>query len=313
MNVIIYLGSKCDMNCKYCHREIEPDKELNEDFIRSLKNPRFFFKGGEPLLYIDTIDEIRQMHHNAPLFITTNAKTIDEHQEFLIMNYVDVHISYDYDPQGARKFIPNFATPVPFNITSTMYHGNTDLMRWCDEHYNMCGELGKWFNFFPHVMHCTNDNNEEIALTKEDYDEIAECYKKALIDLSDKRLHPIRRKLSIISNNNYKFGETRCMNENTIRCNVAGDAFSCSYIRDTSIPFGNSTEERKKIISERFPECAQCSLYKYCGSMCVQSRYHNLECYHAKQMYSLVSKYATPEFNRFVREEELCLKSLMQK
>ena len=52
----IYLGSKCNMNCAYCHRESSEsetgvsDKLLN--YIKERKIYRIAFFGGEPTLYM---------------------------------------------------------------------------------------------------------------------------------------------------------------------------------------------------------------------------------------------------------------------
>ena len=61
MKVTIYLGSKCNLNCAYCHKEITDDVQVSEEFIARLKTMDDLvvkFMGGEPLLYMDTIKRL---------------------------------------------------------------------------------------------------------------------------------------------------------------------------------------------------------------------------------------------------------------
>lgn len=55
--ITIYLGSKCNLNCAYCHRE--PDKNehgITDDLLKLIDDyqpQEIRFLGGEPTLYMD--------------------------------------------------------------------------------------------------------------------------------------------------------------------------------------------------------------------------------------------------------------------
>ena len=40
----------------------------------------------------------------------------------------------------------------------------------------------------------------------------------------------------------------------------------------------------KKNILDKFPNCKDCDVYRYCGGACIKSKKHFLECYYYKEL-----------------------------
>ena len=76
-----------------------------------------------------------------------------------------------YDPFTALWDYPDLA------VSTTLYHGNTDLGAIMAKFREKEKVIGRNLSFFPHLMHVTNEANRKYALTREDYDSILEQYK----------------------------------------------------------------------------------------------------------------------------------------
>ena len=85
MKLSIYLGSKCNLNCKYCHRiadttetPVVSDKLIN--YIKSISNDKLTIKfmGGEPTLYFDNIKQNQAQTKTIPLIGYDMLKKLDK-------------------------------------------------------------------------------------------------------------------------------------------------------------------------------------------------------------------------------------------
>lgn len=128
--VFVILGTKCNLNCKYCmQHEITNKQIFNEinpeiyDFLTEIayenkdKEILITFYGGEPLLYFDNIKEIVNVLNakNGVCFrygIITNAKLLtDEMVAFFNDNNIGVAVSYDGKNVDYTRGFDAFANP----------------------------------------------------------------------------------------------------------------------------------------------------------------------------------------------------------
>lgn len=110
-NLSIYLGSKCNANCTYCHRDITSDVSLSTQFLQNISNntqlKRVKFFGGEPTLYLSEMQSIIDALPNKDVkkWISTNGLllTKDKIFDFILDNNIIVTISYD-GSRGLRQY-----------------------------------------------------------------------------------------------------------------------------------------------------------------------------------------------------------------
>lgn len=292
MKVTIYLGSKCNLNCAYCHRETTEDVPVSDEFIERLKtmdNLIVKFMGGEPLLYMDTIKKFIENLPDAKFVITTNGILLDKHIEYLRKHKVYICISYDGAGEELRGFDP-FTKVLDYpwlQVSCVLYHGNTDLKKIYDDFAKKEDIIGRPLSFCPHIMHVTNETNKKFALTKGDYDSIIEQYKLlleefyqhvALMGVPLRRLHGLYSFFVRGLKAGYEYGETYCVNTNAIKVDASGQEYSCHYIRDYEVKDG-----LREILDDF--NCKNCDVYSMCGGACVKSVEHHLECFFYKTMY----------------------------
>ena len=177
-SVTIYLGSKCNMNCAYCHREPDPEetKGLPPEFYQRLRimareGPLTGkFMGGEPTLYMDTIKKVVAAVPGATFAIATNGKNLETFLPFFRAHYFKIALSYDGGDVDLRGFNPlEKLVDYPYlSISTTIFHGNTDFRKILAQ-FREKREKGMKISFFPHLVHHTSPANAAYALTKEDY------------------------------------------------------------------------------------------------------------------------------------------------
>lgn len=119
LHVRLFLGNKCNYNCKYCLQDfIKKDKELDvnidkfcNDLLRFLQNRKIeiSFWGGETFLYLDYIKELTNRLNNKidKLYITTNGSTLGDLNTFnWIKDNINkigrITVSYDGPGQSLR-------------------------------------------------------------------------------------------------------------------------------------------------------------------------------------------------------------------
>lgn len=298
--IIIYLGSKCNMNCPYCHREIaESEIGISDKLLEFLKKRRctITFKGGEPTLYMDDIKKVVNAADKAVFEISTNGMFLEKYIEYFRKHQFKIFISYDGDNNRVRGFDP-FTKVLNYpwlGVSSTLSHGNTDVESILDNFAEKSLIVGRPLGFYPHLVHCTNSHNREYALTDEDYNSILEQFKKCIyrylddmakfstVNLRYRGLyHSLRKKLE----NHYTFGETACANKNIQRIDTTGKWYNCLYIRDTFLSKDNWIDIQKNIICSISPKCEKCTVYDMCGGGCIKSLNHAKECEFYKELYT---------------------------
>lgn len=127
--VFLMLGSKCNLQCKYClqHEMATPSNKLVSsdvvDWLRQVirtqnKKLNITFYGGEPLIYWDAIKQVvNALGDSASYGIITNGKLLDEDKiDFINDNNISVTLSWDgknvhntrgYDALKSNPFISN--------------------------------------------------------------------------------------------------------------------------------------------------------------------------------------------------------------
>ena len=295
--IVIYLGSKCNLNCYYCHREeSQIENNISDKLLELVKEPcKISFKGGEPLLYINEIKKIVNASPYSDFVITTNGILFNKYKNYLKKHNFLVCLSYDGE-KSLRKYNP-LISPIDYprlGVVTTLYHDNCDLEKIINDFEKRLLIIGKTISLYPHIMHPTNNINSKFALTKEDYQNIIKQYKygineyiKYIEKFSSIYLRYRGLYLSLYNKlkYNFKYGETFCANNNIIRVDWNGNHFNCAYIRDVLLN-KNWKNTQIKIIENLSKKCINCSVYSMCGAGCVKSRKHNLECKFYYELYS---------------------------
>lgn len=293
--VTIYLGSQCNLSCRYCHREGDSERYVSEKLIQLLREKphRIRFIGGEPTLYMGTIKRIvRALPKNTRYFITTNGKNFPKYRSFFLKHRFIVCISYDgnnslrgYDPFTKSLDYPWLA------VSCTLFHGNTDF----DEIFRKFSEkekiTGAWLSFFPHIMHVTSPGNAPYALTIEDMNHIYHQWKgclERLVEEYEEYGVVNRRYLGLLVGllyRDYDWGETYCHNRYAKKVDLKGDSYTCLYIRDTP------PVNQKDYMERHFLGCKGCPVYSFCGGACIKSVQHERECYFYRRLFSWFKGY----------------------
>lgn len=296
-SVSIYLGSKCNANCQYCHREATLDESFNytklfEKIDQISSKIRIHFFGGEPLLYMDSIRAIVEHYPGATYRITTNGVLLPKYQEYLSTHNFEIVISYDAAPKGndlRHVQIPlmDLSSCHNVGISSTLYHGNTDLSQMERQLRKLGKRLNHPLTLYPHIMHTTSEANDSFSLTKEDYDSIIQQWTsrvKRTINLYEQysvlQLQNSGYLYFFMCRENLSFGETHCVSSTRRKFDMVGNEWDCLYIRDTKI------EDSVSALRALSSTCQDCDVYKQCGGACVKSKRHDLECYYYKRMFS---------------------------
>ena len=304
VNVItIYLGSKCNLNCAYCHREADKNETgVTDKLLRLLdeqkpREVRFF--GGEPLLYMTDIKKVVKHcgGYVERFTVTTNGTLLAEHVEYFKKHHFKIVVSFDGNSKDDKRgFNPltEIGDYPHVSISTTLYHGNTDFKQILRSFCEQEKETRRMLMFFPHICHHTSKKNEPYALTLEDVDNVLANYKYAIgkfwrdftqYGVINMRYKSIFMQLLQAAMAGYEFGETYCSNRRCMKVNANGDEFNCLYVRNIS------ASKNKKYMQESFPACAKCDYYFMCGGACVQSLSHAVECKLYYQLYDFFAHF----------------------
>lgn len=296
--ISIYLGSKCNMSCDYCHRvesDVEPhisDELINE--LKSMGKLRINFFGGEPTMYMDDIKKIVYAMPDNIYRITTNGILFEKYREFFLK--YNFFIVFSYDGNNSLRHHDALNKPIVYPmicISCTIHHGNTDFEYIMHQFNEKEKVIGMRLSFYPHIMHSTSSYNKEYALTREDYtsiiDQIKKYVTKYIIDFEkygilNSRINGLYILVSEFIQNNYSYGETYCVCNGSRKIDTSGNMYTCLYMRDDVLTPDNYKNQIASIIDKNFKYCRSCDYYKYCGAACIKSKEHDLECYFYKRL-----------------------------
>ena len=159
MQVTIYMGSKCNLNCGYCHREADEfEPKISEKLIARLKrydNLTVKFMGGEPTLYMGEIQKVVTALPYAKFAICTNGVDLDAFLPFFRKHDFLVCISFDGGTNAERGFDP-FTKVIDYPklaVSTTLHHGHTDLKAILKSFAAKERIIGRYLSFFPHFAH----------------------------------------------------------------------------------------------------------------------------------------------------------------
>lgn len=308
--VTIYLGSRCNLNCAYCHREPDTaEPHISDeliDYIKSRPEIAVKFMGGEPTMYMDEIRRVVEAAPHAEFSITTNGILFPKYRDYFLRHRFFVCISYDgsgYDLRGYDPF--RYVLNYPWlGVSCTLYHGNTDFSAIMKRFVEKEKIIGRSLSFFPHIMHETSSQNAPFALTREDMQEIYHQWRERIERLVEEyeRYGIINRRYSGLFHGlfarmqaAFSFGETYCIHRNLRKVTADGRNLNCLYIRDDELSAGADVakEEMQRLLRRRFPTCEHCHLYSMCGAACVKSSRHELECYFYRRLYGWFQNFYT--------------------
>ena len=196
-NLSIYLGSKCNANCTYCHRDITNDVSLSDQFLQNISNNnqlrKIKFFGGEPTLYLSEMQSIINALPNKDVrkWISTNGLllTDDKVFDFIINNNIIVTVSYD-GSRGLRQYknifdnenhLKKLQQLDRIDTSTTIFKDNvlyfTDLLKEFDE---LSRKTKKNITLYPHFMHCLDKSEQtlHLGLTTNHIEKYLKQYKK---------------------------------------------------------------------------------------------------------------------------------------
>ena len=295
--IVIYLGSKCNLNCSYCHRkENIVEVPITQDFLVSLKDfdGEIVFRGGEPTLYMDEIYKVVDVAKKATFQITTNGILLEKYIDYF--KKYNFNISLSYDGVDIRPYNPlTKYIDYPYIMTTNILTNKTDLyttIKNFDEVSLICGHR---VGFSFHLGHYTCEDNKELYMSKDDYDIWYEQIKNIITSFySDyKKYHTFNHRyihlydsLRYRMQSNFEYGETPCVNKYMKRVDTTGTMYTCSYIRDTKLNKNNWLEQQQEILDKRNPLCKVCSIYDMCGGGCLKCLSHKNECYFYQKVFT---------------------------
>lgn len=300
MQITIYMGSRCNLNCAYCHKERDAHEEkISAELLaklQSLDDLTVKFMGGEPTLYMDEIKKVVKAVPKARFIICTNGVDLEKYLPFFRKHDFLVCISYDGDNNTNRGFDP-FTKVIAYPrlaVSTTICHGNIDLKTIIKSFAEKERIIGRPLSFFPHFAHATNSENTGYALTLEDADSVLQQYCEMVGSYMEQRFkYGVRNFryegmfMGLLKRyeSNFKYGETYCVNRKLLKFNAQGESVSCLYIRDDKLT-ENWQAELQIILERAYPECKSCPVYFMCGGGCIKSKSHAAECYLNKKLFS---------------------------
>lgn len=298
----IYLGSRCNLNCAYCHRTADENEPVIADSLlkyitENQEGLTVKFMGGEPTLYMEEIEKVVSAAPKAQYAVCTNGVNIERYIDFFRRHDFLLCISYDGSEENLRGFDP-FTKVIDYPrlaVSTTIYHGNTDLRKILKGFAGKERIVGRPLSFFPHIAHDTSSENARFALTAADADAYVTQYKELVSEYMEGlykygvrnfRLEGMFTALKRRYEQPFFFGETYCINSRVKKCDAAGRLYTCLYIRDDLLGSGAWQEEQQELLLQRFPKCRDCDVYAMCGGACVKSLSHDIECSIYKRLYS---------------------------
>ncbi len=298
----IYLGSRCNLNCAYCHRTADEKESVVADsllnyIVQNQDGLTVKFMGGEPTLYMQEIERVVSSAPKAHYAICTNGVNLERYIGFFSRHDFLLCISYDGSEESLRGFDP-FTKLIDYPrlaVSTTIYHGNTDLRKIMKSFAAKERIIGRPLSFFPHIAHDTSKVNAAFALTATDADSYVTQYKELVSEYMEGRykygvrnfrLEGMFTALKRRYEQPFSFGETYCVNSRVKKCDAAGRFYTCLYIRDDLIGGDNWQSDQQALLLQRFPKCGACDVYAMCGGACVKSLSHGIECGIYKRLYS---------------------------
>ena len=319
-SITLYLGSKCNLNCAYCHRESsENESGISDAFIKRLrKDPptRIKFMGGEPTLYMDDIKKVVEACPAAKFSITTNGVLLQRYIDYLKAHNFRIIISYDGADADMDKRDFNSMNSVRelanIGVSTTAYHGNTDLRKIMKNFRLNDSTRGKNLSCYPHLMHKTSSEDNDMHLTREDVLSLVEQHKDAVKTFTDGAKFGYSNICcrNIVSNlvrrigYNFEFGETYCVNKNLKKYDGSGNMYTCLYKRTQLLDEDDWQKQQAEIIRKRFPKCEGCDVYEHCGAACIVSEAHDIECLYYHELLTWFKDY-------FKKHKETILRGLV--
>lgn len=320
-NIVVFLGSRCNANCSYCHADKNTSggfddpsdvfyQYLTREFDAPASELKLLFLGGEPTLYMDSIGKI--VSHCAgrkvSYMLTTNGLRLNDPATVRFLNDHNFYVSVSFDgKRGVRGYDDVFYNPAyrqslrdlkHLGCSTTFSRHNADFLGAAAEIGRIENQLGRMLPFRPHAVHATHPGLKPLALDRSQAEDYARTYIRLAErfvagyrhGLSYSNLYPLFAHLYRQLGNEYRFPETRCFNRRHVQADLAGNCYLCTYERSGDNYLGTLADEAPAwerladIVRERRPGCPGCEFYRYCGTYCLASVDHATECLIQKRL-----------------------------
>lgn len=269
--VCVYLGGECNLQCKYCMRNINGYCEwdidsLSGEFKQYLNNldtehtQAVIVTGGEPLLYPQRMKQVfAAVPQGIHKKIMTNGTLIDESfVQYANNNAIEVCLSHDGIVSeytrgvDVLKHPPLLALLKRLNnltVSATISNLNTDVTA---VYAYIRSKLGKDFYLRTGVIYSNGKNDELI----QDFD--YELYADSLLKLRSSKIMPIP--------SYYSDKPSTVKRQNGINFNLNGDLIEATTNKFIGTIFEDNTVIAKRM-QERYPLCSQttCAIKDTCS------------------------------------------------
>ena len=107
MNWFIITTNRCNLYCKYCQNEPHPNLPIKpnwgvdqlKDFLAKDDSPTICFYGGEPLLFMDKIQEVMDNIPAVHFSLQTNGLLLHKLPTEYLNRFTSILVSLDGDEQ----------------------------------------------------------------------------------------------------------------------------------------------------------------------------------------------------------------------
>ena len=316
--VVIYLGSRCNASCPYCHANKETDSITSPSlrlltWLKDNDSPQLSIKylGGEPLLYLDCIDKIYEAAPQAQHTIMTNGLLLtDSLVDYFNRRKFTIVVSFD-GIRGIRGYddifyseekAATFARLNKIGIGITIGQDNADIPKIIENVAEIESRIKRMLPIYMHTMHPTTPDLLGHEMTGEQYrawtdwnkkviDRFMADYRAGALNI---RLWPQFRQLAWISDERrepMQNWETACSAKHSWMVDLDGNNYICGYTRGKTpscemIGESKNTFKRSRLIKSKQPKCARCPLRFRCGSICIESFSITKECEFQIAMYN---------------------------
>lgn len=300
-SILIKLGSKCNLKCKYCHQhEIVYDFDENIiNFINKCENlEKITFSGGEPLLFISEIDKIINSLNNKNIklhFVTNGTLLNNKTVKWINDNNIVVGISFDgfKNLRGGKINFQALQNIKNFSGISSVVTNRFNF----HEFINDIAFLMNRYKFnlvsIPNFVHQTKGSPNLDLVDKETIDKYIEfiCYELEFEydyyknSNTDLKVFPYlyRYVTQFLRKDLKDVRGVKCCNEYTVAMTTQGDFMLCGYGEEKigDIYAGIDWGKVESYIPDR---CKKCELWDMCHNGCIANITEN-ECYIYKNIY----------------------------
>ena len=300
--LLIKLGSKCNLQCKYCHQR-KVNYKFNDDILKFLQNCNdlecITFSGGEPLLFKSEIQKIIDTvkDKNVQFKIVTNGTLFNNDTiDWINRNNIVIGMSFD-GFKNLRGMTADFTALDEIKNFSGVSTVVTNKFNWDDfvnDIAQLVNDTGRNLLAIPNFVHQTKEAPNFDLVDQTTIDKYIDFVSYELeLEYDYLKNHNIpleslpylyRYVTQFIRSDLADVRGVKCCNEQYIAMNTEGDFLLCGYGEEKvgNIYSGIDFDKVESFIPDR---CKHCGLWRQCRNTCITNITEN-ECYIYKQLYS---------------------------